>query len=318
MHTAKWSSPSARLAALAVFALVVCLPLTAFAAQRPYFHGTGNNWIPRGTGQSAHPSPSAPNTQDLTMGITPADLVAALVGTGANAPVVSNVTYTGVPGAAGLFSTSFPEYGLDNGVVLSSGNIVTLQGPNLSDFTSFDNGLPGDADLNALIPGFTTLDASILEFDLECQNVLNISFQYAFASEEYNEYVNSQYNDVFGFFLNGVNIAKLPPDFTVPASINNVNCGNPFPGVGSHCILYQNNDLSDGGGGFFTEMDGFTKVIQATAVLNPGVNHFKIAIADAGDRVLDSNVLIKGQSLLCEVPVPSSRATWGGVKAIYR
>jgi len=51
--------------------------------------------------------------------------------------------------------------------------------------------------------------------------------------------------------------------------------------------------------------------------VNPGVNHFKIAIADAGDRLLDSNVLIRGQSLLCEVPVPANRATWGEVKSIY-
>jgi len=302
-------------AAILLLALVVAVP--AIAAQRPDLGGKDNNWIPRGA-NSSHPGPNAPGTQDLTEGINPSDLVAALVGAGPNAPVVSNIVYSGALRAAGLFSTAFAEYGLDNGVILSSGNIVTLQGPNQADNTSWDNGQPGDANLNSLIPGYSTFDRAVLEFDLECQNTLNITFQYAFASEEYNEWVGSAFNDVFGFFLNGVNIAKLPPDFTAPTSINNVNCDNPFPGPGSHCILYQNNDLNDGGGGFFTEMDGFTKVIQANAALSPGLHHFKIAIADAGDFNLDSNVLIKGESLVCEVPVPTNSSTWGHVKSTYR
>jgi len=305
------------LAALTVLAFGVCLPLAAFAAPRVDLHGKDNNWIPRGA--PSHLGANAPNTQDLTMGITPADLVAALVGVGPNAPIVSNITYTGALRAGGLFSTSAPEFGIDSGVILSSGNIVTLQGPNLADNTTWENFLAGDPDLDGLIPGYVTYDAAVLEFDLECPNTQNITFEYAFASEEYNEWVNTPYNDVFGFFLNGVNIAKLPPDFTTPTSINNVNCGNPFPDIlGPHCALYQNNDLTDGGGGFFTEMDGFTKVIQASAPLNPGINHFKIAIADAGDDLLDSNVLIKGQSLLCEKPVGAKIGTWGSVKATYR
>jgi len=308
---------SVALAALAILALGVCSPLAASAAQRLDLHGSDNNWIPRGA--PSHMSPNAPNTADLTTGLTPADLVAALVGSGPNAPIVSNITYTGVLRAGGLFSTSAPEFGIDSGVILSSGNIVTLQGPNLADNTTWDNGGAGDGDLDTLIPGFFTQDAAVLEFDLECQNTQNITFEYAFASEEYNEWVGSQYNDVFGFFLNGVNIAKLPPDLITPTSINNVNCGNPFPNIlGPHCALYQNNDLSDGGGGFFTEMDGFTKPIQASAALNPGINHFKIAIADAGDHLYDSNVLIKGQSLLCETPVGTQAGTWGRLKATYR
>ena len=86
--------------------------------------------------------------------------------------------------------------------------------------TSTVNNTPGDTDLNGLTTS-PTFDACTLEFDFSCPSASQISFQYVFTSEEYNEYVNSQFNDVFGFFLNGVNIATLPGGMSV--AINNVN-----------------------------------------------------------------------------------------------
>lgn len=234
--------------------------------------------------------------------LTPADLVNALIGTGPSAPVVSNVSYTGAPIAAGTFTDLTNVFGFESGIVLSSGNISYIEGPNVFDNSYVDNGLPGDADLDALIPGYNTYDATVLEFDFECNYLQFISFQYVFASEEYNEWIGSAYNDVFGFFVNGVNIALIP-ETTTPVSVNNLNCGNPFGTADNYCSLFINNDLSDGGGSEDTEMDGFTVVLTATTAINPGVNHIKLAIADAGDHVLDSDVLIKGESFVCAPPV---------------
>jgi hypothetical protein len=76
-------------------------------------------------------------------------------------------------------------------------------GPNtFSNITTY-NGQPGDSDLDSLIPGFATFDATVLEFDFVPSTSV-ISFQYVFGSEEYNEFVNSAQNNVFGFFVNGV------------------------------------------------------------------------------------------------------------------
>ena len=59
-------------------------------------------------------------------------------------------------------------------------------GPNVSDGITTGWGTPGDADLDARIPGFTTNDACVLEFDFECEKLQIISFQYVFTSDEYN------------------------------------------------------------------------------------------------------------------------------------
>jgi len=61
-------------------------------------------------------------------------------------------------------------------------------------------------DLSVLAAGFQTFDASILEFDFIPQSD-TLKFNYIFGSEEYPEYVNSGYNDVFGFFISGPGIA---------------------------------------------------------------------------------------------------------------
>lgn len=234
--------------------------------------------------------------------ISPEDLIDALIGTGPDAITVSNITYTGAAHAAGTFTDFTDVFGFESGIVLSSGNISFIEGPNTNDGISANNGLPGDADLNLLIPGYTTHDATILEFDVECEYLQYISFQYVFASEEYNEYVGSEFNDVFGFFVNDVNIALIPETIT-PVSVNNLNCGDPYGSADNDCYLLINNDLSDGGGSEDTEMDGFTVVLTATTEINPGVNHIKLAIADAGDYVLDSDVLLKGESFICAPPI---------------
>ena len=279
-----------RMAIVALLALVLSAP--AFAATRP-------------TVYPGHPR-TVPHNTASTVTVQPANLTQVLQCLMGPSVQVSNAVLTGSPAATGLFTGGTTVFGIDQGVVLSSGDITSIVGPNLLDDTSTDNGLPGDPDLDALVPGYQTFDAIILEFDFVCDNPTAVSFQYVFGSEEYNEWVGSPFNDVFGFFLNGVNIATAPAICSnggIPVAINNVNCGYPYlPPAGPNCDCYRNNRVVDGGGAIDTEMDGLTQVFYATANITPGLNHMKIAIADAGDHILDSNVMLHCQSFTCGTP----------------
>lgn len=233
-------------------------------------------------------------TSDLNTGLSPEALVNSLLGEGLE---VSNVTFIGANSAAGTFGGGSEILGFEEGIILSTGNISYVIGPNEFDDISQVNGLPGDSELDTLIPNYSTFDATVLEFDfIPASNI--IQFEYVFGSEEYNEYVNTQFNDVFGFFVNNENIALIPGTST-PVSINNVNNGNPFGDNSSNPAYYINNDLNDGGGLINTEMDGFTVVLTATANVTPGeLSHIKLAIADAGDSFLDSNVILRAESFI--------------------
>lgn len=284
------SLPSLSATLVAMTALLV--PLAAQGQRNVLPPGARTNAVPKAGIDSIV-------TTDMNF-LTPLQLVESLLGPGVTA---SNIVLNGAPIAAGTFQGGLPVVGLDTGIVLSSGDIGSVVGPNAADWTSTDNAGNGDPDLDLLTTS-PTYDATTLEFDFVCQTGGVITFQYVFSSEEYNEFVNTQFNDVFGFFLNGANIATLPSGTAV--AINNVNCGNPYGTGGANCSLYLNNSCADLPIGAFpctgpydTEMDGLTVVLTATGVLLPGTNHIKLAIADAGDNVYDSNVFIRGQSFSC-------------------
>lgn len=211
-------------------------------------------------------------------------LAQALVGPGVT---VSGVTSRCAPEAMGMFTVSGASVFPATGIILSSGAISNVIGPNTSSGRTQSFGTAGDPDLD-LLSGKTTYDACLLEFDF-FPGASAMSFQYLFGSEEYNEYVNSSFNDVFGFFINGQNCALVNGS---PVSINTINGGNPYDpsGVtGANPEHYINND----NGQFNTELDGFTTILTCQSLVKPGLkNHMKLAIADASDTLLDSDVFI--------------------------
>ncbi|MFO8129354.1 MAG: choice-of-anchor L domain-containing protein, partial [Bacteroidales bacterium] len=238
--------------------------------------------------------------------LTPQQLVQQiLIGSGVT---VSNITFEGsLDNAIGDFSNGdATNLGLDEGVVMSSGKVLEI--PNdVSFFASNSNNTPGDPDLTALA-GVPTNDAAVLEFDFVPQSD-TLTFNYVFGSEEYKEYVCSNYNDVFGFFIwgdnpatgenyDGVNIALIPESDSIPVSINTVNHGgvtNPPPGcLMEYSEYYVDNELE---GGIHIAYDGFTTVFTATVIVEPcETYHIKLAIADGMDYSYDSGVFLEANS----------------------
>ncbi|WP_263361285.1 DUF7507 domain-containing protein [Flavobacterium collinsii] len=153
-------------------------------------------------------------------------------------------------------------------------------------------------------------------------NVSGLLFSYQFGSEEYPDYVGSNFDDAFGFFVSGPGISGVQNFATLPngsaTSINKVNAGipgfnspaTPVPAYdGSQSALYINNGhiTTITGGKYnlnaapqpgpfpiFTEHNGLTKSIKKSIIgLTPGGTYtFKVVIADAGDASLDSGVFL--------------------------
>jgi hypothetical protein len=236
-------------------------------------------WIDAGAQLRSPPAPRGEKVVaklgSVTASNNAAALAAMLAGPGV---VITNATFSGDAAAAGTFTGGQASVGLDSGVVLSTGNAVDVQGPNESDSWSTDFGRPGDAQLDVLVAPFATQDAAILEFDVT-PTADTISVRFVFASEEYNEFVGTPFNDVIAIFVNGVNCANFGGR---PVNVNSIN--NDF-----HASLYIDNEA----GTHDTEMDGLTIPLDCVAAVTPNVkNHVRIAIADTSDGIYDAAVFL--------------------------
>lgn len=229
---------------------------------------------------------------------------------------VSNIQYQGGAAAIGYFNGANTNIGLNEGIIMTTGTIFNTgnatdrygpHGPNDRPNAGVDNNQPGNGLLTNIV-GTTTYNATVLSFDfIPFADV--VEFRYVFGSEEYPEYVGSQFNDVFGFFISGpgignnVNIARIPGT-NVPVTINNVNAGlnaQYFVDNGTGNLPPQN--LSD----TYVQYDGFTQVLTATANVICGEKYrIILAIADVGDGIYDSGIFLEANSFSSPVDVDIS------------
>ncbi|NND94481.1 MAG: PEP-CTERM sorting domain-containing protein, partial [Flavobacteriales bacterium] len=122
---------------------------------------------------------------------------------------ILNPVVTGQEGAYGLFNAEVDNFQLDEGIILTTGRIINALGPNDTESKSTAYvGTNGDPKLD-IISGYTTRDACKLEFDIIPAGD-SLTFDFSFASEEYSEYVCTNFNDVFGFFISGPGIVGDP------------------------------------------------------------------------------------------------------------
>ncbi len=232
---------------------------------------------------------------------------------------VENVEYTGDPSALGYYEQSATlDIGFAEGVFMATGDVSTFDGPNDDGGAGTLFMTPGDEDLEQVLGGLgigQTNDAAILEFDFKPSSDA-ISFEYIFASEEYPEYVCSNFNDVFAFFISGPGIdgpysddaenIALIPSTDIAVAINSVNPGvvglNGLPG-GCTSLDYSEYYV-DNTGGLLTEFDGYTTILTAEldGLTACETYHIKLAIADVFDSAFDSGVFLKANSFGADVP----------------
>lgn len=229
---------------------------------------------------------------------------------------VSNIFYSGSASAIGRFNAANTNLGIDEGIIMTTGTIANSadgpHGPNDQPNAGVDNGVSGYGQLTNLV-GTSTYNATILEFDFVPYSD-TVKFEYVFGSEEYPEFVGTQFNDVFAFFISGPGIPggsknmAIIPGTTQPVAINNVNNGPSNSGPCTNCAYYVNNGNGSNspynGSSQYVQYDGFTTPLTAVSKVECGETyHLIIAIADVGDGIYDSGIFLAANSLTSEQPV---------------
>ncbi len=218
--------------------------------------------------------------------------VAAGGGAGLTVTMASLATHTqgATNASSGIYTLgSVPDtYGLVRpGVVLASGNVSDYQtGPNTVGNKQTSYGSPATAAQELLLDPISTVPPNMvnythndvtqlnIEFTADA-NTTNIFFDVVFASEEYAEFVGSNFKDAFGLYLNGVNIAFLGG---LPINIDHPGMTN-LPGTEADGVL---------------TIGGTNAVIRFTAPVIPGSvnNILTFIVGDTSDSILDTVVYI--------------------------
>ncbi len=217
-----------------------------------------------------------------------------------NGVSISNLKTQCDIGSIAAFTADDPHFELKEGVMLSTGQAINAAGAS-NQFLSHRNERQGFDLLTRLVPPHKTYDACVFEFDIVpvCNN---ISVRYVFASEEYLEYVGTNFNDVFAFFISGPGITgdiglennkniALVPGLPIPVTINNINPDfNPE-------LFFLNNI------GNYIAYDGYTVPLEARVDVIPcETYHMIIAITDVADMGFDSAVFLESGGIRCTTP----------------
>ena len=215
----------------------------------------------------------------------------------------SGITLTGTPvltvggsaTVAGTFTSTSSNLGIAGGIVLGTGNTSLIPG---SPLPAGNLNTPGTGISNAAANEF---DVATFTFSfIPNPGVIRMSIASVFASEEYNEYVNTAFTDNFSMMLNGgaytnLNVATIPGTSTL-TDINSVNNG-------LNAGYYRDNStatptIPD------IKMDGATRVFINAFNVVPGTTYtVTIRIADVGDAAFDSVAFISTSTVLNNPPV---------------
>lgn len=224
---------------------------------------------------------------------------------------ILDIKYDGDLEATGLFTKGLSDIGIEQGIVLGTGEVKKIEGASSSESSTSTSNLDvRDEKLEEIIGADVLKDVAAYEITF-IPSADSIQFNYVFASEEYPEFVCSVFNDVFGFFITGPNpaggnydlqnLAIVPGTSNLPVSINNVNPGMVgTSGTVENCENLANLDFAN----FYNSnesdnlvFDGILEPFIAAAKVIPCETYtIRFSIADAVDFLKDSAVFLEGKS----------------------
>lgn len=268
---------------------------------------------------------SKTSAQNITVDptVTPTDLVQNIL-INSSCLTIDNVNSSGNPTPNRASYASFTGGGsfpFSGGVVLSTSSSVRAQGP----FNRADSegekvaGWNGDNDLNTVLGITDSRQATVLEFDFVALTN-SISFNYIFASNEYQSYFPCVYSDGFAFLIKEVgssddykNLAVLPST-NAAVSANTVHPKiNPVPLVNGTIqpgCEAANESFFNGYNSSASPINyaGQTVVMNAYTDVVPNKKyHLKLVIADDVTRQYNSAVFLEAGSFLTKINFGENR-----------
>ena len=208
----------------------------------------------------------------------------------------ANHSFMGDPMQIGFFNALNTNLNMDSGIVMSTGDINALD-PNFSgiigmpinnttdpDLLNVANSVPGLIGQSFSVSG--VFDVALLEFDF-IPNSDSLVFNYIFGSNEYLTWINSQYNDVFGFFISGPGITGpyssptgFPNGSINIATVPNSNPALPITISSINNIINSNYYINNTNVFQTLSCNGFTQKFQANVVVQCGETyHIRLVIA---------------------------------------
>ncbi|HQX04709.1 MAG TPA: choice-of-anchor L domain-containing protein, partial [Flavobacterium sp.] len=217
----------------------------------------------------------------------------------------STGTNFGSSNGIGYFQNTNPNFPMQSGVILSTGNVMNSVGPNNSMLNDGLNTWPGDSDLENILANagiaMTSTNATVLEFNFTAMSPY-FDFDFLFASEEYGNF-QCQFSDAFAFLLTNLNTGvttnlAVVPGTNTPISVVTVRdflynsaCPSVNPQFFGSFNGGANSALSP------TNFNGQTVVMNASAVLVPNTPYkIKLVVADRIDPQSDSAIFLSANS----------------------
>ena len=246
-----------------------------------------------------------------------------LVGLGVS---FNNVQFQGDGQSMGFFTGGSGNLGFNSGIILSTGAAAAAD-QSIGNFASggFGTGLTNLPELAGFVPGCggNTNDGLILQFDFVPQST-PVSFRYIFASEEYNEYVCSQFNDAFAFLISGPGIVgeqnlAVVPGTGDPITINTINNGSVglWGSASNDPCVTSNSQYFNFTGPNDIVYDGYTDALTAIADVIPCSTYtLRLILADGCDSGFDSAVFLEANSFGA-APIAISQTTLNGDSITY-
>jgi hypothetical protein len=221
---------------------------------------------------------------------------------GVDISTMAGVTQNNARQMYGRYTYAGTAHPLTKGMILSTGNVSAVAQPS-GVFANGNKGFGGDPKLIG-----TNFDAVAIEFDIYPMGY-ELKFNYTFASEEYDDYVCTPFNDDFKFLVTGpkpgggiynnVNIAvvhgtpadPITGDLGKPVTINNVNMGGPQC---TPTTFSSHPEYFDPLGSAHMVFDQRTKNLQAKVPVLPAQKYtLYLVVADRRDAIFDTGVFIE-------------------------